>query len=186
MASAASCTANVQRSLGEPSPQPELPQSRTGNQSEPPSEDEDLTRWMVRRGAPLSRDSRRTARRCRHVIPRHLPVERWRSTSQRASPTNVCRRSRLLQLARRVRRGVAHADLVRPARWSDLPTGRHTGPAPGSHQGRGRCHAGAGRRPTGPAYHGPACSEIRREPRADDMRAGRWLTSSVTGMTQLA
>ena len=72
-------------------------------------------------------------------------------------------------------------DFERPAHGSALPAGRLIGPAPGSHQGSGRCLAGAGRRPTGQALPRTGVLGIRREPRADDMRAGRWLTSCVTG-----
>ena len=71
---------------------------------------------------------------------------------------------------------------VRPTHWSALPAGRHFGPAmvgatgepalrAGSYQGSGRALAGAGREPTGPAHHVPTSSGIRREQRADDMRA---------------
>jgi len=41
--------------------------------------------------------------------------------------------------------------------------------------------ADAGRKPTGPALPRTGILGIRREPLADDMRAGRWLTSRVTG-----
>ena len=74
---------------------------------------------------------------------------------------------------RAVREGVFGRPARRRHRASNSLVGVTGGPAlrAGSYQGSGRALAGAGREPTGPAHHVPTSSGIRREQRADDMRA---------------